>query len=212
MKEKDEKIDVVIVDDHRLFNDGLCGMLQAQPGIRVLAQVYDSREAEPIIAKANPDVVLVDFNMPHLNGIELTKRLKGQREDAKVLILSMYHEEMYIESFKRAGSKGYLFKTAAVEDVVAAIRQVHAGETYFPATQKKSVHANDLFLKKLRLSSRELEVVKLVKAGLTTKEIADRLHISFYTAETHRKNIKLKIGVEGEAAFLKFVYEAGFDE
>jgi DNA-binding NarL/FixJ family response regulator len=212
MKKSSNAIKVVIVDDHRLFNDGLHGMLQAQEDIEVLAQVYDSREAVPIIMKLEPDVVLVDFNMPHINGIELTNQLLNRKKEIKVLILSMYNEDIYIESFKQSGSKGYLFKTSSVDEVVTAIRKVHSGEQHFPSTHKKSVHSDDLFLKKLKLSSRELEVIKLVKAGLKTKEIADQLNISFYTAETHRKNIKLKIGVEGEAAFLKFVYSVDLEE
>jgi DNA-binding NarL/FixJ family response regulator len=206
MTQLNETIKVVIVDDHRLFNDGLHAMLKSEAEIEVLAQVYDSREAEHRIAALNPDVVLVDFNMPYINGIELTRLLTGKSSEMKVLILSMYNEEMYIESFRKAGSKGYLFKTASVEEVVSAIREVHAGNLHFPATYSTSNHADDLFLKKLKLSSREIEVVKLVKAGLKTKEIAEKLNISFYTAETHRKNIKTKIGVEGEAAFLRFIY------
>jgi DNA-binding NarL/FixJ family response regulator len=212
MKTSTNSIKIIIVDDHRLFNDGLYGMLKEEEGISVLAQVYDSREAEKKIHELHPDVVLVDFNMPHLNGIELTKLLVSQSKEMKVLILSMYNEDMYIESFRRSGCKGYIFKTATVQEVVAAIRDVHAGETHFPNTHKKNIHTDDLFLKKLKLSNREMEVIRLVKTGLTTKEIADQLHISFYTAETHRKNIKLKIGVEGEAAFLRFVYSADLEE
>ncbi len=209
--ERSETIRLVIVDDHRLFNDGLCGMLKSVEGMEVLAQVYDSREAENTILKLAPDVVLIDFNMPYLNGIELTKLLVSQSIEMRVLILSMYNEEIYIESFKRSGSRGYIFKTAAVEEVVSAIRTVHEGATYFPPLLRKNVHADDLFLKKLKLSNRELEVIRLVKAGMTTKEIANQLNISFYTAETHRKNIKLKIGVEGEAAFLKFIYSTDLE-
>lgn len=203
---KTADIKIIIVDDHRLFNDGLCAMLKGVEGIEVLAQVYDSRDAEKAIRELCPDVVLVDFNMPYLNGIELTKLLLGKFTDMKVLILSMYNEDIYVTNFKRSGSKGYIFKTASVEDVVAAIQIVNSGATHFPNTHKKNVHTDDLFLKKLKLSAREMDVIRLVKEGLTTKEIAERLNISFYTAETHRKNIKLKIGVEGEAAFLKFVY------
>ena len=95
--------------------------------------------------------------------------------------------------------------------MTAAIQAVHAGETHFPESKKSNIHKDDLFLKKLKLSTRELEVIQLVKEGLTTKEIADRLHISYYTAETHRKNIKLKVGIEGEAAFLHFVYSADLE-
>ncbi|MBI3221234.1 MAG: response regulator transcription factor [Bacteroidetes bacterium] len=212
MKAADSEISIIVVDDHRLFNDGLRAMLQSQGGMKVLAPVYDSREARNIIRELAPDVVLVDFNMPHLNGIELTQQLISEWKEINVLILSMYNEDIYIDRFKRSGCKGYIFKTASVEEVVAAIRAVHGGETYFPTLTKTNVHTDDLFLKKLRLSTREMEVVRLVKNGLTTKEIADQLNISFYTAETHRKNIKLKIGVEGEAAFLRFVYSIDLED
>jgi DNA-binding NarL/FixJ family response regulator len=206
MKPSADRIKVIIVDDHRLFNDGLCGMLKSDETIDVLAQVYDSLDAERVIHKLNPDIVLVDFNMPNLNGIELTKLLMARSSATKVLILSMYNDDIYIDSFKRSGCKGYIFKTASVEEVVVAIRTLHEGGTYFPGSHRKNVHADDMFLKKLKLSAREVEVIQLVKQGLTTKEIADKLNISFYTAETHRKNIKVKIGIEGEAAFLRFVY------
>jgi DNA-binding NarL/FixJ family response regulator len=211
MKTPIDKVKVIIVDDHRLFNDGLYGMLKSEDNIDVLAQVYDSREAEKAVRDLHPDVVLVDFNMPHINGIDLTQALVDHSKEIKVLILSMYNEDMYIERFKRSGCRGYIFKTASLQEVTSAIHTIYAGETYFPGSKRNNTHKDDLFLKKLKLSTRELEVVRLVKEGLTTKEIADRLHISFYTAETHRKNIKLKVGIEGEAAFLRFVYSADLE-
>lgn len=207
MKNKSDMINVMIVDDHRLFNDGLNAMLTQDTQIVVLAQVYDSREAQEKIKRFNPDVILIDFNMPHVNGNELTKSLMLERPDLKILILSMYDDERHIESFKNIGAKGYLFKTATTEEVVRAIRKVYEGELYFPERDAGNNHADDLFIKKLKLSSRELEVIQLIKAGLTTKEIAEKLFISYYTAETHRKNIKLKVGVKGEADFIKFIYE-----
>jgi DNA-binding NarL/FixJ family response regulator len=207
MNTVDNSIRVIIVDDHRLFNDGLHMMLKnSESEIEIMAQVYDSREAEEKVMELKPDVVLVDFNMPHINGIKLTKALLARQKDIRVLILSMYNEEMYIESFRKSGACGYLFKTATVEEVVTAIRHVHAGEEHFPVVSEGGTHADDAFLKKLKLSSREMEVVQLVKTGLTTKEIAEKLNISFYTVETHRKNIKVKIGAQGEAAFLRFIY------
>lgn len=207
METKPEVIEVIIIDDHRLFNDGLNAMLAPEDGIKVLAQVYDSREAKETVRKLNPGVVLMDFNMPHLDGIAVTKLLLGERPDLKILILSMYNDERYIESFKSIGAKGYLFKTASAEEVVMAIQNVYAGGHYFPQADSKSNHSNDTFLKKLKLSHRELEVIQLIKAGMKTKEIAEKLGISFYTAETHRKNIKLKAGLKGEAEFIKFIFE-----
>jgi DNA-binding NarL/FixJ family response regulator len=208
MKSSEGIINVMIIDDHRMFNDGLNAMLASEPAISVLAQVYDSREAKEKVSQLDPQVVLMDFNMPHLNGIELTKLLLGERPDLKILILSMYNEERVIDSFKNIGARGYLFKTASAKELVATAQKVCAGEYCFPTTgEKGGIHANDNFLKKLKLSSRELEVIQLIKEGLTTREIAEQLHIAYYTAETHRKNIKLKVGIKGEADFIKFIYE-----
>lgn len=208
MKGNDKNIiKVMIIDDHRLFNDGLNAMLVPETGIEVLAQVYDSREARARVKKLNPDVVLMDFNMPNINGMELTKLLLSERPDVKILILSMYDDERHIGTFKEIGARGYVLKTASAEEVVLAIRKVYGEEEYFPEVGTKSSHSNDIFLKKLKLSNREMEVIQLIKAGLTTKEIADKLNISYYTAETHRKNIKLKVGVKGEADFIKFIFE-----
>jgi two-component system nitrate/nitrite response regulator NarL len=206
-KESDEPIRVMIIDDHRLFNDGLNAMLEEESSIQVLKRVYDSREAQEHVKKFKPDVVLMDFNMPHLNGIELTRILLKDNAELKILILSMYDEERHIESFKSIGTRGYLFKTASAEEVAEAIHKVYAGDFYFPEPKAGSNHADDKFLQKLRLSKRELEVIQLIKQGLKTKEIAEKLNISFYTAETHRKNIKLKAGIKGEADFIKFIYE-----
>lgn len=202
------KISVLIIDDHRLFNDGLCAMLVPEPEIEVVGQVYDSRNAMQAIYEKKPDVVMIDFNMPYINGIDLTKSLISKDPEKKILILSMYSDERYIEIFKKAGAKGYIFKTASTLEVINAIIAAYHGKLHFPKLILKSTHSDDTFLKKLNLSNRELEVINLIKEGLKTKEIAERLNISYYTAETHRKNIKLKVGLSGELNFLKFIYES----
>ncbi len=168
-KKHSEVVTVVIIDDHRLFNDGLKAMLAPEQTIEVLAQVYDSREASHAVRKIKPDVVLMDFNMPHLDGIELTKLLLGGNPGLKILILSMYNEERHIDSFKSIGARGYVFKTASAEEVVQAIRDVHTGGYHFPEAHAESNHADDNFLKKLKLSNCELEVIQLIKAELENK-------------------------------------------
>lgn len=200
-------IKVIIIDDHQLFNDGLFAMLSSEKSLNVIAQVYDSREAERKISELKPDIVLVDFNMPHINGIELTTLLLHKNPALKIIILSMYNDERYIESFKKAKARGYLVKTVSAEVVIETIHRVADGDFYFPATTPFKNHSEDVFLKNLKLSNRELEVTQLIKEGMKTKEIANKLNISFYTAETHRKNIRLKIGLKGETEFLKFIYE-----
>lgn len=197
-------VNVVIIDDHRMFSDALNALLEPEPGISVLAQVYDSREAKAKIAECDPHVVLMDYNMPHLNGIELTQLLLDERPELKILIVSMYNEERLIESFKRIGAKGFLFKTATAGEVINATRKVYAGEYYFP---ERGNDTDEDLLQKLKLSDREMEFVQLMKAGLKTREIAEKLHISYYTAETHRNNIKLKTGVKSEAEFIKFIFD-----
>jgi DNA-binding NarL/FixJ family response regulator len=192
-----------------MFSDTLRAMLEPQHGITVLAQVFDSREAKVKIAACHPHVVLMDYNMPHLDGIELTKLLLAEDPKLKILIVSMYMEDHVIDAFRLIGAKGYLFKTASVEELVTAVRKVHAGEYYFPEEGDTNSEAHENLLKKLRLSDREMEVVQLMKTGLKTKEIAERLHISSYTAEAHRNNIKLKTGIKSEADFIRFVHAIG---
>ncbi|MBN8835725.1 MAG: response regulator transcription factor [Sphingobacteriia bacterium] len=200
-------ISIVIIDDHQLFNDGLFAMLSIEKKVQVIKQVYDSRNAMEIISKLNPDMVLMDFNMPHINGIELTKLLRDSNPKIKIIVLSMYSDERFIELFKKNDANGYLPKTVSAQKLISVIHEVTNGKNYFPQLQATNNHNEDAFLKKLTLSNRELEVVNLIKQGMQTKEIAKQLNISYYTAETHRKNIKLKIGVKGETEFLKFIYE-----
>jgi DNA-binding NarL/FixJ family response regulator len=207
MAQASDMIKIIIIDDHRLFSDGLFAMLKPEPCIDVLDCIYDSREASHKVEMLKPDVVLLDFNMPYLNGIELTKLLLEKNPVLKILILSMYKEERYIELFRRAGISGYILKTASAKDVMTGIETVHSGQKYFPSNHSKSDHSDDSFLKTLKISNREMEVISLIKTGLTTKEIAGKLNLSFYTVETHRKNIKLKAGLKGESDFLRFIYE-----
>lgn len=199
-------INVLIVDDHRAFSDSLNDMLESDAGISVLAQVHDSREAKEQIATHHPDVVLMDYNMPHLNGLELTRLLLGERPDLKVLFISLYNEERLIESFKSAGARGYVFKTASADEVLRATRTVHTGEYYFPETSTGAKPVADGSSEKPKLSDREMEFVQLMKAGLKTREIAEKLNISPYTAETQRNNIKLKAGVKSETEFIRFIF------
>lgn len=201
-------IKVIIIDDHRMFNDGLNAMLEPEDDIQVLAQIYDPREARAKIKKLNPDVVLMDFNMPHVDGISLTRLVMSERPDTKILILSMYDDERHIETFREIRAQGYIFKTASAEELISAIRKINSGGDYFPEMSSGNNHSNDTFIKRLNLTSREMEVIQLIKSGMTTKEIAKKLKISYFTAETHRKNIKLKVGLKGEAEFIKFIFES----
>lgn len=204
-------IRALIVDDHRLFNDGLKSMLASESSVEVIGQVYQSNDTPHAVARLSPDLLLMDFNMPGINGLDMTRQLMRDFPTLNVLILSMYAEQRYIDDFRKAGARGYLLKTADVDELVAAIRIVSAGGTYFRQQASRSAdtdpHADDGFMRRFRLTQRETEVIAHIRQGLTNQRIADLMNVSFYTVETHRRNIYLKLGVNSTADLIRFVDE-----
>ena len=206
-------ISILVIDDHRLFNDGLVLMLTDTPDLTIVGQLYQSREAVQQVFKLKPDVLIIDFNMPDVNGLDLTKLLLNQVGPQRILIVSMYGESRYTDDFRRAGALGYMLKTSTKEELLTAIRSVAQGIAYFDpklADEKQySNHSNDVFLKKYKLSPREVEIIRLIKAGLTSPQIADKLTLSPFTIETHRKNIHAKLNISTVANLVRFAIEVG---
>lgn len=204
-----EFIDVLIVDDHTLFNDGLAAMLSSVPGIRVSGQVYESRYALREVQMHKPDLLILDFNMPKINGLELTGLLLKSCPELKILVLSMYNEPRFVEDFKAAGAKGYVLKTAELDELVQVIHKICNGSTCFETKGKIQNeglnHQDDDFLKKNRLTPREIEVLKLVKAGFTSQQIAEKMFLSQLTVQTHRRNIHFKLAIRGEADLIRWL-------
>jgi DNA-binding NarL/FixJ family response regulator len=198
---------LLIVDDHRLFNDGLKSLLINEPYYTQIDQIYDSREVLNHLQLNLVDVILLDFNMPHANGLEMTSRILQNYPHQKVIILSMYADLSQIEQFKKAGAKGYLLKTVDIAELSKAIQKVVIGEFHFPKKVKSNNHDEDDFLKKIRLTQREFEVIQLIKEGKSSNEMADKLKISMHTVVTHRKNIHLKLNVQNERELIKFAIE-----
>ena len=201
---------LLIIDDHRLFNDGLKSLLSQETIFKQIEQVYDSRQVLEQIQISKPDVILLDFNMPHKNGMEMTEQILLNFADQKIIILSMYAENTQIEQFKKAGAKGYLLKTVDISELSKAIKQVNEGKLNFPESIKRNNHNEDDFLKKFRLTKREFEVIKLIKEGKSTSEIAKIVNLSVHTVITHRKNIHLKLDIQNERELIKFASENGF--
>lgn len=198
---------LLIVDDHRLFNDGLKSLLINEPIYKQITQIYDSREVLNHLQLNLVDVVLLDFNMPHANGLEMTARILQNYPLQKIIILSMYADLSQIEQFKKVGAKGYLLKTVDISELSEVIQKVNIGELYFPKKVKSNNHNEDDFLKKFKLTQREFEVIQLIKEGKSTNEMADKLKISTHTVVTHRKNIHLKLNVQNERELIKFSIE-----
>jgi DNA-binding NarL/FixJ family response regulator len=205
-----ETIRVLLVDDHHLFSDGLKAMLSGFAHIEVIEQVYYSPDVFNKVHLHRPDVILLDFNMPKINGMEVASSLLKQHEAIRILVLSMYEELRHIEEFKKLGVKGYLLKTATVTEVVKAIEAIHQGSSWFqkrPRTDTGNNHSDDYFLKTFRLTGREVDVLRLIKEGYDSQEISEKLSISFTTVGTHRKNICTKLNLSGKNELLRFAIE-----
>jgi DNA-binding NarL/FixJ family response regulator len=202
------KIKTIIVDDHSLFNDGLRLILKESRAFDVIEQIYDSRQAYPKCIELMPALIIVDYNMPHLNGLEVVKQLKSIQYDKKVVIVSMYADKKELALFEAVGVDGYVTKTTPAKLLVASLKKILAGEKVFVSNNfNKEVADKDSFARTHQLTKRETEILKLVAKDYTTEQIANALGLSFYTVETHRKNIKQKLNFDSKHDFYDFLQE-----
>lgn len=194
-----ELIQVFVAEDHTLVREGTRQILEQQADMRVVGEADRGDLAVERVARSHPHVALLDFRLPVLNGVEVTARLRAAQPDLKVLLLSAYDDAEYILAALRAGAAGYLLKTVPGQELVAAVRAVHGGETVLQAAVSRVLaahwHRAGLAAGPAQLSTREREVLGLVAAGLANKEIARRLSISLRTVEGHLGNVFGKLGV-----------------
>ncbi len=193
---------VVIVDDHPLLRMGLTASLESEPGLCVCGAFATAEEALTEIEKLNPDVVVTDLNLPGKSGLELIKDLVAMRPGLPVIALSLHDEELYAERCLRAGARGYVMKSEGPEKLACAIQQVLAGGTHVsPQTSARILHMftgrrdHDGHSPIGELTDREFEVFQWIGRGLSTHEVAERMHISPKTVETHRMHIKTKLEI-----------------
>jgi two-component system nitrate/nitrite response regulator NarL len=205
-----EKLSVIIADDHTLFINGLCMLLQDVPDIEVLNIAANGRELLGLLHSHTPQLILLDINMPGMNGFEVLKRIKSYYPKIKVIMLSTYNEDHLVEKAKLEGADGYIFKNAEKEELLESMRTVGQGGSCFP---RKPVVINstfdepDPFLKQFQLTKREIELLQFIKQDYTNKQMADHLHLSIYTVETHRKNIMQKLNLKNPVELTKFIMQ-----
>jgi DNA-binding NarL/FixJ family response regulator len=200
-------IHIMLVDDHPLVRDGLRARLEAVPHFRVVAEADSGAEALALAGRARVDLVLMDITMRDGSGIEATARLHASHPDIAVLILSMHDKLEYVTQAMQAGARGYVLKDAPGKDIVLAIDTVMAGGIYYSAALARQLArpaAQDN-----QLTSREQEVLRHIANGESNKQIARALDLSVRTVETHRLNIKRKLGIEGQAELIKFAVQHG---
>jgi DNA-binding NarL/FixJ family response regulator len=194
---------ILLVDDHPLVRDGLRARLEAVPHFEVVAEAGNAGEA--LERAANADLVLMDINMRGSSGIEATAQLTRRYPDVAVLILSMHDKLEYVTQAMQAGARGYVLKDAPGKDIVLAIDTVMAGGIYYtPAIARQLARPAQ---QDNQLTVREQEVLRHIAAGQSNKQIARDLALSVRTVETHRLNIKRKLGIEGQAELIRFAVQ-----
>jgi two-component system response regulator NreC len=204
------KVRLLLCDDHALFRAGLKALLGKQPTLEVVGEAADGQAALEEDERLRPDLVLMDIEMPRLNGIEATHRITQARKEAKVLVLTMYLEELLVARCLEAGASGYIIKDAPVAQLAYAVETVAGGGRYLsPGAVDKVIDHRGQILERNRtrydlLTDREREVLKLLADGLSIKEVAARLDRSVKTAEVHKYNLMRKLDVHDRAELIRY--------
>ena len=205
-------INVAIVDDHQMLLEGLKMMLSAEKDIEV-SHIYNSGEDFLQNFDSDIQVILLDISMPGLSGIEVCKKIKSKKPDVQVIALSMYNQPSYINRMIKAGASGYLLKNSGKKEIITAIKKVIIGDQYFPPNIIKAlvnIDRSDQAKSNLpTLTRREKQILQLIANEMTTHEIADDLHISLNTVESHRKNLLSKFDVRNSIGLVKKAMEKG---
>lgn len=204
-------IKVVIADDHPVIIDGICTVLKDVDEIDVVGKVNDGNELLDFINDNDVDVILLDVNMPNLNGIEAAAIIRKNHKEINILGFSQYGERRFVKRMLKSGASGYMLKNSSAKEIVEGIKAAYEGRIFlsrelnevFASGRPKTKHTT-LFPK---LSRRELDVLNLIGQGLKTPEIADELCLSYHTIETHRSNILLKVGVKNSVELVKWAVE-----
>jgi len=204
------KLRLLLCDDHALFRAGMRALLREQPMLEVVGEAGDGHAALEEVERLLPDVVLMDIEMPHLSGVEATRRITQTHLDVKVLILTMYVDHELVARCLEAGASGYVLKDVPVAQLAYAVEAVAAGQRYLsPTAVETMIDHRGQPIEPTRsnfdlLTAREREVLKLLADGLSTREVASRLGRSIKTAEAHKYNLMHKLGVHHRAGLVKY--------
>lgn len=212
-----KKITILLADDHMVVRQGLRALLTTEEDIEVVAEAETGREAVDLARQLQPNIVLMDIVMPSLNGLEAARQICKQVPSSKVLILSSYSDDEYVQRFNEIGARGYLVKQSAADDLLKAIREVQRGKkafspsiaTRFQDTGRLGGGEPSGELAANRLTPREAEALQLIAEGKTNKEIASELGISAKTVEKHRQQVMNKLRIHDVAGLTRYALSKG---
>ncbi|MGB9679179.1 MAG: response regulator [Thermoanaerobacteraceae bacterium] len=189
-------INILLADDHTLIRKGLIQLIEMEKDMIVISQAANGEEAYELVSKLNPDIVLMDINMPILNGIKAAKKIKESNAKSKILFLTIYNDKEYLMEAIKIGAEGYILKDAEYDELIKAIRVIYNGGFYVhPSLKLEKENLNNEFLKK-QLTNREIEILSLISKGYSNKEIATKLYLSEKTVKNHVYNIFKKLDVK----------------
>jgi DNA-binding NarL/FixJ family response regulator len=207
---------ILVADDHGIVRAGLRMLIDRQDGMRVVSEAEDGVEAVERTLSEKPDVAILDVSMPRMTGLQAAREIKSQAPDVSVLLLSMHDDERYFFEALKAGASGYVLKRAADTDLVDAVRAVARGESFLsPMTENALVKAwleGDGGEPEELLTPRELEIVKLIAEAHTNRQIAEVLHLSEKTVESHRANVLAKLGMRDRVELVRYAIRRGLIE
>lgn len=214
-----KNIKILLADDHAILRDGLKIALQTDKSFKILGEAGDGEEVIEMVKKLQPDIVILDINMPKMSGIEAARAIRKFDKKIRILILTMHEQENYIVDAISSGVNGYIFKMSDMEEFLLAIKELAAGRDYFSekvskivfkGMQSKAQKSEDL--EKVHITTREKEILKLLAKGRTSQEIAETLFISYFTVGQHRKNILEKLGLKNTAELVFYAVREGLVE
>lgn len=212
-----ETIKILVADDHMMFVDGIDSILKDENDIEVVGRCYDGPSVIEFLKKDNADLVLLDVNLPEMNGIEVCKQVNKSYSDTKILAISMFNEESFVTEILNNGAEGYILKNTGREELLTAIRTVNNGKTYFSKDVTQTIMKSLMKSRKAsnstkggfipKISRREKEVLKLIVEEYTTQEIAKELFISLKTVESHRSSLLAKMNARNTAGLVRITME-----
>jgi two-component system, NarL family, response regulator NreC len=211
-------IKVLIADDHAIVRTGLRALINSDSDMKLVGEATGGYEAIDLIGRTQPDVLILDLSMPDLDGIEVTKRVKPQYPELRILILTIHEDEALLRAALKAGAGGYILKHAAEAELISAIHTILRGDLYVDPSLIRRLLTDEITITAARpkstetLTPREMDVLKLIVQGYTNRQIGEELSISIRTVESHRANLSEKLGLHSRVELVRYARENGLIE